>query len=71
MSRSFTFIDDVIEVLMKLIYKPALPDESFSRNNPKSSTSWNPHMILNIGNPKSIKLLEFINCLESEIGKKL
>ena len=70
MSRSFTFIDDVIEVIMRLIHKPAIPDKSFNTDEPIPSTSWSPHMILNIGNPKSIRLLDFINHLENEIGKK-
>ncbi len=70
MSRSFTFIDDVVEVIIRLIHKPALPDKSFNTDNPKPSTSWGPNMIFNVGNPNSIKLLEFINCLESEIGTK-
>ena len=70
MSRSFTFIDDVIEVIMRLIYKPAIPDKLFNTDKPKTSTSWSPHIILNIGNPKSIKLLDFINYLENAIGKK-
>ncbi len=70
MSRSFTFIDDVIEVIMRLIYKPAIPDKFFNTDKPKTATSWSPHIILNIGNPKSIKLLDFINYLENAIGKK-
>ena len=70
MSRSFTFIDDVIEVIIRLIYKPAIPDKSFNTYKPKTSTSWSPHMIFNIGNPKSIKLLDFINYLENAIGKE-
>ena len=70
MSRSFTFIDDVVNIILKLIKKPALPDESFNTNNPNASSSWCPHRILNIGNDNSVGLLEFINLLEQEIGIK-
>ena len=70
MSRSFTFIDDVIEILMKLLDKPAIADKSFNTINPNTSTSWSPHRIFNIGNNKSIKITQFINFLEKELGLK-
>ncbi len=68
MSRSFTFIDDVIENLIKLIYKPATPNKLFDTDNPDSSTSWSPHRIFNLGNENSIKLIDFIQLLEKELG---
>ncbi len=70
MSRSFTYIDDVIEIMYKLMIKPATPDNNFDRNNPNPSTSWNSHRIFNLGNENSIKLLEFIQLLENELGIK-
>ena len=70
MSRSFTYIDDVIESIQKLIKKPAKFDKKFDKANPNPSTSWCPHRIFNIGNSKSIELEEFINLLEKEIGIK-
>ena len=68
MSRSFTFIDDVVEILMRLIQKPAKPDESFDSKKPNSATSWCSHRIFNIGNDKAENLLTFINILEKELG---
>ena len=68
MSRSFTYIDDVTNILMKLIKKPATLDESFDTKKPNSSSSWCPNRILNIGNENAIGLLNFINMLEEEIG---
>ena len=68
MSRSFTYIDDVIEIIYKLIKKPALADPNFDSFNPNPSRSWAPYKILNIGSSDSIKLLDFINLLENEIG---
>ena len=68
MSRSFTFIDDVILILIKLIDKPSKPDKSFDTNNLNSSTSWCPYKIFNIGSDNSTKLMEFIFALESELG---
>ncbi len=70
MSRSFTYIDDVIEVIEKLIEKPALPDKNFNTNEPNPSTSWCPHRIFNIGNKKKLELTEFIVYLEKNLGKK-
>ena len=68
MSRSFTFIDDVIEILMRLIKKPAIPDESFDSKKPNSATSWCSNRIFNIGNDNAVGLLSFISMLENELG---
>ncbi len=70
MSRSFTYINDVIEIIYKLINKPATPNSNFDRNNPDPSTSWNNHRIFNLGNENTIELLEFIQLLENELGIK-
>ena len=70
MSRSFTFIDDVTEILMKFLDKPAVVDKSFNPTDPNSSTSWSPHRIFNIGSNKSIKITKFINYIEKELGLK-
>ena len=69
MSRSFTYIDDVIEVIGKLIEKPASPDKGFNKYDPNPSTSWNSYRVFNIGNHKSINLIDFISTLEKELGK--
>tara|TARA_B100000161_G_C33216651_1_gene266608 strand:- start:8 stop:532 length:525 start_codon:yes stop_codon:yes gene_type:complete len=68
MSRSFTYIDDIIEIIYKLINKPSTPDDKFKRDNPNPSTSWNSHRIFNLGNENSIKLLDFVKLLEEELG---
>ncbi len=70
MSRSFTYIDDVINAIQILIKKPAQGDDKFDKNNPDPSTSWAPHRIFNIGNKKSVNLESFISLLENEIGIK-
>jgi len=70
MTRSFTFIDDVIEILIKLINKPASPDKLFNTYSPNLSKSWCSHRIFNIGNENSVALLDFISCLEKELGIK-
>ena len=70
MSRSFTYIDDVVEVITRLLKKPATPDEKFNKFSPNPSTSWCPHRIFNVGNQKSIKLMDFLNCIENTLEKK-
>ena len=69
MSRSFTFMDDVIDSIESLIKKPAIIDKNFEKLNPNPASSWSPHRIFNIGNDKSIKLEDFIFLLEKEIGQ--
>jgi len=70
MSRSFTYIDDITNIIYKLINKPATPDKNFDKNKPNPSTSWCSHRIFNIGSENSIKLLDFIKLLEDELGMK-
>ena len=70
MIRDFTYIDDVVEAITKLINKPALGNRNFNTNAPEPSTSWAPHRIFNIGNQEPIALMDFINTLEEEIGIK-
>ena len=68
MIRDFTYIDDIIESIFRLIKKPAEP--GVDKNHPKirPSTSWAPYKIFNIGNSNPIKLLEFINEIENKLG---
>jgi len=70
MFRDFTYIDDVVENLYRLVKKPAKPNKEFNLSKPVSSSSWAPYQILNLGNSQSIKLIEFINCLEEVLDKK-
>ena len=70
MSRSFTYIDDVINIVLKLMKKPSIPDQLFNSDSPKASTSSCSHRIFNIGNGNSIKLIDFISCLEKELKKE-
>ena len=70
MARSFTYIDDVITILLKLIEKPAIADKNFNSCMPSPSSSWCSHKIFNIGNENSINLNDFIETLEKAIGKK-
>ena len=70
MSRDFTYIDDVVEIIKILIKKPAQSNPEFDNLNPNPSTSWAPHKILNVGRGEKVKLLDFINIIEKELDIK-
>ncbi len=70
MSRSFTYIDDAIELVFRLLKKPFMKDEKFDKNKPCAASSWAPHRIFNIGSSENVKLLHFIEILEKELGIK-
>ena len=67
MRRDFTFIDDIVEGMIKLLDQPPVPDKN---RIPDPSTSHAPYKIYNIGNNRPVKLMDFINTLENLIGKK-
>ena len=68
MVRDFTYIDDIAESLLRIIYKTAIPDKSFDTNNPNPGTSWAPHRIYNIGNSNPTPLMEYIRAIENSLG---
>ncbi|MDX1915773.1 MAG: NAD-dependent epimerase [Methylophilus sp.] len=69
MLRDFTYIDDIVEGVIRVLDKPATPDADFDASNPNSSTSHAPYRIFNIGNSQPEKLLDFIGFIEEAIGK--
>ena len=70
MSRDFTYIDDVIEFISRVVEKPLINSGSGKNFNPSIETSSVPALVFNIGNNKPIKLMDFINILEKELGLK-
>ena len=70
MDRDFTYIDDIIESLFRLINKIPKPNANYDCVNPITSSSWAPHKIFNIGNSNKVKLIDFIKIIEKEIGIK-
>ena len=70
MIRDFTFVDDVIESIIRILNKPATPEKTFNTNAPNPSNSWAPHRIFNIGNSKPTQLIEYIQAIEEELGIK-
>ena len=70
MSRDFTYIDDICESLRRLMNKIPYGEKDFDKKNPAIHSSWAPHKIFNIGNSKTISLMEFIETIEEELGQK-
>ena len=68
MVRDFTYIDDIIESLMRLLEKPATADPAFDAQAPNPSTSWAPHRVFNIGNSNPTPLMEYIEAVEQALG---
>ena len=64
MFRDFTFIDDIIESLVKIINKPPSKNSNFDKKNPSPSSSWSPYKIFNIGNSQPRSLMEYISSIE-------
>ncbi len=67
--RDFTYIDDIVEGMIKVLDKPATANPSWDSNNPDPATSSAPYRIYNIGNNNPVNLMDYINALESSFGK--
>jgi UDP-glucuronate 4-epimerase len=70
MIRDFTYIDDIIESLIRLLSIPAKPDPDFNSLQPNSATSWAPHKVFNIGNSSPTPLMSYIEAIEKSLGIK-
>lgn len=69
MSRDFTYIDDIVEGVVRVLDKPATPDEAFNPLQPNPSTSNAPHRVFNIGNHTPTPLMDYIAALENALGR--
>ena len=70
MVRDFTYIDDIVEGVVRVIDQPAQPDPAWLALAPKPSISNAPYRIYNIGNNQPVKLMRYIEVLEQCLGKK-
>ena len=68
MTRDFTYIDDIVESMARIIKKPPTPNKSFETSNPKTDISWAPNRIFNIGNSNPNSLMDYICAIENAIG---
>ncbi|GCE64649.1 NAD-dependent epimerase [cyanobiont of Ornithocercus magnificus] len=70
MQRDFTYVDDVVEGLLRCCDKPATANLDFDTLRPDSATVAAPHRIFNIGSSQPVELLQFIAMLEKFLGRK-
>ncbi|WP_040206766.1 NAD-dependent epimerase [Neobacillus jeddahensis] len=70
MSRDFTYIDDIVEGIVKLVDHPPQYDSHWDQENRNPSSSYAPYKVYNIGNKSPVRLLDFIQLLEKLLGQK-
>jgi UDP-glucuronate 4-epimerase len=67
--RDFTYVDDVIEGVLRTLDRPATPDPNWSAQRPDPATSSAPYRLYNIGNHTPVALLDFVAAIEQAVGK--
>jgi UDP-glucuronate 4-epimerase len=70
MKRDFTYIDDIVEGLVRVVNRVPIPNIEWRSDNPDPGTSYAPYRIYNIGNNNPVELLRFIEVMEECLGKK-
>lgn len=70
MVRDFTYVDDIVEGVVRVCDKPATAAEAFDPSNPDPATSNAPYRVFNIGNSQPTPLMEYIHALEKAIGRE-
>lgn len=70
MMRDFTFVDDIVESISRLVEKKAEKNPDWNGKNPDPSSSYAPYKVYNIGNNSPVNLMEFIEAIEEKVGKK-
>ena len=68
--RDFTYVDDIVEGVIRVLDRPASPNPEWSGDNPDSGTSSAPWRVYNIGNSSPVELLDYIEAIEDALGLK-
>jgi len=70
MRRDFTYIDDIVEGVIRVLDRPPQANPDFDKQTPDPATSWAPYRVFNIGNNQPVELMAYIDALEQALGKK-
>ena len=70
MVRDFTYVDDIVEGVVRVVDRPAEPNPAFDSMSPDPATSNAPYRVFNIGNSRPTPLAEYIEALEDALGRK-
>ena len=68
--RDFTYIDDIVEGVIRILDRPAPPNPDWDGDNPDTKSSKAPWRIYNIGNNNPVELMDYIEALENSLGVK-
>jgi UDP-glucuronate 4-epimerase len=69
MQRDFTYVDDIVEGVVRVLDRVATPDAAYRAEQPDPGTSNVPYRVFNIGNHQPVPLLEYIGCIEAALGR--
>ena len=70
MQRDFTFVDDIVEGVLRVVDRAATPNPAYDATAADPATSNAPYRVFNIGNSSPVPLLEFIGCIEEALGRQ-
>jgi UDP-glucuronate 4-epimerase len=70
MRRDFTFVEDIVEGVIRVLDRPAAPNADFVSDQPDPGTSNAPYRVFNIGNHSPVQLLDYIGCIEKAVGRQ-
>lgn len=70
MIRDFTYIDDIVEAVIRVLNKPASPNLTYDPTNPDPAVSNAPYRVFNIGNSNPVPLMDYIRSLEIALGRE-
>jgi UDP-glucuronate 4-epimerase len=70
MVRDFTYIDDIVEGIIRVVDRPAAPAPSWTGDRPDPATSYAPWRVFNIGNSQPVNLMRYIEVIEQSLGRK-
>ena len=68
MQRDFTFVDDIVEGVIRVLDRVAAPNPAYVSDTPDPGTSNAPYRVFNIGNHNPVQLLDYIGCIEDALG---
>jgi UDP-glucuronate 4-epimerase len=70
MRRDFTYIDDIVEGVVRVMFNTATPNDSWTGAKPDPATSNAPYRIYNIGNHEPVELMRFVELIQEKLGRK-
>jgi UDP-glucuronate 4-epimerase len=70
MKRDFTYVDDIVESISRLVPQVAKPNPAWSGEQPDPATSFAPYRVFNIGNNSPVELMHFVELIEKKLGRQ-